>query len=211
MIKQFVIILGIRNSGTSLLCSLLGAAPEINMRWENVDWSFLAPAGKPINGNKLILHEQIRLNERGNTFKTFVNGLNCRLTGRSGPYPYCHRSIMDYARMGAKFILITRSKDRTIYGMTRRGKLSKKRALKIYSHGVKIIHELRIQSTFGKINLIETSYEGLLISPTMEMIKLCRFIGIPNPGEKGAEFNIYNYPEIVKAKLTERMDDAKHK
>jgi len=204
MIKQLIIILGIRNSGTSLLTSLIGAAPDINMRWENIDWSFMAPAGKPINGNKLILGEQIRLRERGNILKTFINDLSLMLRRKSTPYPYSRNSIMNYGRIGVKFILITRRKSQNIDSMMRRGKISKKQSLKIYNDGIKIVHEVRLESTFKKLDVIETTFEALLISPEMEMIKICSFIGIPSPGEKGVEYNVYNYPEIVKAKLNER-------
>ena len=70
---KYLLILGCQRSGTSLISSILGAHPSINMRMESFDDNILKAAGKPINGNKLLLHRQIQLNRRANVFGHLAN------------------------------------------------------------------------------------------------------------------------------------------
>ena len=61
--KLFVVI-GLQRTGTTLLASMLGRHPEINMLFESVTKDSLKLIGKEWNGNKLLAYRQIRLHTR---------------------------------------------------------------------------------------------------------------------------------------------------
>ena len=57
--KIFVVI-GLQRTGTTLLASMLGRHPDINMLFESVTRDSLQLIGKKWNGNKLLAYRQIR-------------------------------------------------------------------------------------------------------------------------------------------------------
>ena len=70
--KIFVIV-GLQRTGTTLLSSMLGRHPEINMLFESVTKDSLKLIGKQWNGNKLLAYRQIRQYKRASYLGHLIN------------------------------------------------------------------------------------------------------------------------------------------
>ena len=123
--KLFIVI-GLQRTGTTLLASMLGRHPEINMLFESVTKDSLQLIGKQWNGNKLLAYRQIRQEQRASKFGHLINRIvnfDFRKKNRHHlvrPYPTSIMSIEDFKREGAVFITIERDRDSSISSMVKR-------------------------------------------------------------------------------------------
>ena len=101
--KLFVVI-GLQRTGTTLLASMLGRHPEINMLFESVTKDSLKLIGKQWNGNKLLAYRQIRKNKRSSKLGHLINrivNLDFKQENRHHlvrPFPTSVMSIEDYKK-----------------------------------------------------------------------------------------------------------------
>jgi len=99
--KLFVVV-GLQRTGTTLLASMLGRHPEINMLFESVTKDSLKLIGKKWNGNKLLAYRQIRYSSRSSKFGHLINrivNLDFKKHNRHHlirPFPTSVMSIEDY-------------------------------------------------------------------------------------------------------------------
>ena len=144
--KLFLII-GLQRTGTTLLASMLGRHPEINMLFESVTKDSLKLIGKEWNGNKLLAYRQIRQIERASYFGHLVNriaNLDFKRKNKHHlmrPYPTSDMSLNDYKDEGSFFITIERDKDSSVKSMMKRAGQNKNQAESEWEEGMKIINQ----------------------------------------------------------------------
>ena len=109
---KLLVVIGLQRTGTTLLASMLGRHPEINMLFESVTKDSLKLNGKQWNGNKLLAYRQIRSNKRSSKWGHLINrivNLDFKQENRHHlvrPFPTSVMSIEDYKKEGAVFISI---------------------------------------------------------------------------------------------------------
>jgi hypothetical protein len=152
--KLFVVI-GLQRTGTTLLASMLGRHPEINMLFESVTKDSLRLIGKKWNGNKLLAYRQIREIQRASKFGHFINrcaNFDFRKKSRPHlirPFPTSIMSIEDYKQEGAIFITIERDMESSVSSMMKRAGQSRKQAEKEYKLAMEIINNLKKESSYS--------------------------------------------------------------
>ena len=152
--KLFVVI-GLQRTGTTLLASMLGRHPEINMLFESVTKDSLRLIGKKWNGNKLLAYRQIREIQRASKFGHFINrcaNFDFRKKSRPHlirPFPTSIMSIEDYKQEGAIFITIERDMESSVSSMMKRAGQSRKQAEKEYKLAMEIINNLKKESCYS--------------------------------------------------------------
>ena len=152
--KLFVVI-GLQRTGTTLLASMLGRHPEINMLFESVTKDSLRLIGKKWNGNKLLAYRQIREIQRASKFGYFINrcaNFDFRKKSRPHlirPFPTSIMSIEDYKQEGAIFITIERGMESSVSSMMKRAGQSRKQAEKEYKLAMEIINNLKKESSYS--------------------------------------------------------------
>jgi hypothetical protein len=152
--KLFVVI-GLQRTGTTLLASMLGRHPEINMLFESVTKDSLRLIGKKWNGNKLLAYRQIREIQRASKFGHFINRCaNFDFRNKSRPhlirpFPTSIMSIEDYKQEGAIFITIERDMESSVSSMMKRAGQSRKQAEKEYKLAMEIINNLKKESSYS--------------------------------------------------------------
>ena len=198
--KLFLIV-GLQRTGTTLLASLLGRHPEINMLFESVTKDSLKLIGKEWNGNKLLAYRQIRQIERASYFGHLVNriaNLDFKRKNKHHlmrPYPTSDMSLNDYKDEGSFFITIERDKDSSVKSMMKRAGQNKKQAESEWEEGMKIINQLE-----GKIILSLTFFD--LVNNTENVLKsICSFLEVDylETMLEGPKYNfVYPQDSIVK-------------
>ena len=199
--KLFVIV-GLQRTGTTLLASMLGRHPDINMLFESVTKDSLKLIGKEWNGNKLLAYRQIRNHQRASYWGHFINriaNLDFKKDNRhhlTRPYPTSVMSIEDYKKKGAIFITIERDKSSSLISMKRRAGQSKKQASFEWDEGMKIINSLKLENAYS-LTFVD------LVNDTNRILKeICNFLDIEYLEERMLEGPKYNfvYPQdsIVK-------------
>ena len=173
--KLFVVI-GLQRTGTTLLASMLGRHPEINMLFESVTKDCLKLIGKKWNGNKLLAYRQIREKKRASKFGHFINrfvNFDFRKKNRHHlvrPFPTSIMSIEDFRNKGAVFITIERDSDSSIDSMVRRAGQSRVQAMKEYRLGMDIINNLKSEKTYS-LTFLD------LVNNTDKVLKeICKFL-----------------------------------
>jgi hypothetical protein len=198
--KLFVVI-GLQRTGTTLLSSMLGRHPEINMLFESVTKDSLNLIGKQWNGNKLLAYRQIRQNQRSSKFGHLINrlvNLDFKQENRHHlvrPFPTSVMSIEDYKKEGAVFITIERDKESSVSSMMKRAGQTKKQAEGEWEHGMQIINQLKNEGAYSLtfVNLVNNSEKYLQ--------EICNFLAIEYLEKmlEGPKYNfVYPQDSVVK-------------
>lgn len=200
--KLFIVI-GLQRTGTTLLASMLGRHPEINMLFESVTKDSLQLIGKQWNGNKLLAYRQIRQEQRASKFGHLINRIvnfDFRKKNRHHlvrPYPTSIMSIEDFKREGAVFITIERDLDSSISSMVKRSGQSTAQAKKEYNLGMDIINNLKKEECYS-LSFLD------LINNTEKVLKeICQFLELDYDVRMldGPKYNfVYPNKEIIKKK-----------
>ena len=199
--KLFVVI-GLQRTGTTLLASMLGRHPEINMLFESVTKDSLKLIGKKWNGNKLLAYRQIRQKKRASKFGHFINRcVNFDIKRKNihhlnRPYPTSVMSIEDYKDKGAVFIIIERDKDSSISSMKKRAGQSRMQANFEWEEGTKIINYLKSEGAYSM-----TFFD--LVNDTDRILEeVCKFLEVDFLKDtmlEGPKYNfVYPQDSVVK-------------
>ena len=200
--KLFVVI-GLQRTGTTLLASMLGRHPEINMLFESVTKDSLKLIGKQWNGNKLLAYRQIRKNKRSSKWGHLINrivNLDFKQENRHHlvrPFPTSVMSIEDYKKEGAVFITIERDKESSVSSMMKRAGQTKKQAEREWEHGMKIINQLKNEGAYS------LTFVDLVNNSEKYLKEICNFLAIEYLEKmlEGPKYNfVYPNEEIIKKK-----------
>jgi len=198
--KLFLVI-GLQRTGTTLLASMLGRHPEINMLFESVTKDSLKLIGKQWNGNKLLAYRQIRKNKRSSKWGHLINRIvNLDFKQENShhlvrPFPTSVMSIEDYKKEGAVFITIERDKESSVSSMMKRAGQNKKQAESEWEEGMKIINQLK-----GK-NIHSLTFFDLVNNTENVLKGICSFLEIDylETMLEGPKYNfVYPQDSIVK-------------
>jgi len=200
-----LLILGVQRSGTTLLASMLGRHPEINMLFESTSKDVLKLIGKEYQGNKLCTYRQIRLAQKASKWGHLVNRLaNFHFFGSKyqvfRPYPTSQLSIQDYINHDAVIIHIRRDKESIVKSLIKRTPLSQKQAVKEFERASQILDEISPQST-------EVDFVDLVNQPKKIMLMLCEKLGLEFDERmmEGPKYNIiYPNSDFIKEKATSK-------
>ena len=200
--KLFVVI-GLQRTGTTLLASMLGRHPEINMLFESVTKDSLKLIGKQWNGNKLLAYRQIRKNKRSSKWGHLINrivNLDFNQENRHHlvrPFPTSVMSIEDYKKEGAVFITIERDKESSVSSMMKRAGQTKKQAEKEWERGMKIINQLKNEGAYS------LTFVDLVNNSEKYLKEICNFLAIEYLEKmlEGPKYNfVYPNEGIIKKK-----------
>ena len=194
---KLLLVLGCERSGTSLLAAMLGRHSEINMLCESVSHDALLLFGKKYKGNKLLLHRQIRMKQRGSWFGDIVNRVvNLHFWGNKrhkyNVFPTSRMSIEDYIKLGANIVFIYRKPEPNVQSIMNRGEVSRKTAEKIYCKAAETASDF----IRGNVSISFLLYHVLTRSPQTEIMEVCKFLGLKfEPGMmNGCKYN-YGYKQ----------------
>jgi hypothetical protein len=190
--KLFVIV-GLQRTGTTLLSSMMGRHPEINMLFESVTKDSLKLIGKEWNGNKLLAYRQIRQNKRASYLGHLMNRIaNLDLKKKNihhlvRPFPTSVMSIEDYKKEGAVFITIERDKESSVSSMKKRARQSEKQADFEWEEGMKIINNLKSEGAYS-LTFVD------LVNDTARILEeLCKFLDVEYLKDRMLEGPKYNF------------------
>ena len=198
--KLFVVI-GLQRTGTTLLASMLGRHPEINMLFESVTKDSLKLIGKQWNGNKLLAYRQIRKNKRSSKWGHLINrivNLDFKPENKHHlvrPFPTSVMSIEDYKKEGAVFITIERDKESSVSSMMKRAGQTKKQAEREWESGMKIINQLKNDGAYG------LTFVDLVNNSEKYLKEICNFLAIKYKKKmlEGPKYNfVYPQDSVVK-------------
>ena len=198
--KLFVVI-GLQRTGTTLLASMLGRHPEINMLFESVTQDSLKLIGKQWNGNKLLAYRQIRKNKRSSKWGHLINrivNLDFKKENRhhlARPFPTSVMSIEDYKKEGAVFITIERDKESSVSSMMKRAGQTKKQAEREWESGMKIINQLKNEGAYS------LTFVDLVNNSEKYLKEICNFLAIEYLEKmlEGPKYNfVYPQDSVVK-------------
>ena len=198
--KLFVVI-GLQRTGTTLLASMLGRHPEINMLFESVTKDSLKLIGKQWNGNKLLAYRQIRKNKRSSKLGHLINrivNLDFKQENRHHlvrPFPTSVMSIEDYKKEGAVFITIERDKESSVSSMMKRAGQTKKQAEREWESGMKIINQLKNEGAYS------LTFVDLVNNSEKYLQEICNFLAIEYLEKmlEGPKYNfVYPQDSVVK-------------
>ena len=198
--KLFVVI-GLQRTGTTLLASMLGRHPEINMLFESVTKDSLKLIGKQWNGNKLLAYRQIRKNKRSSKWGDLINrivNLDFKQENRHHlvrPCPTSVMSIEDYKKEGAVFITIERDKESSVSSMMKRAGQTKNQAEREWESGMKIINQLKNEGAYG------LTFVDLVNNSEKYLKEICNFLAIEYLEKmlEGPKYNfVYPQDSVVK-------------
>ena len=198
--KLFVVI-GLQRTGTTLLASMLGRHPEINMLFESVTKDSLKLIGKQWNGNKLLAYRQIRKNKRSSKWGHLINrivNLDFNQENRHHlvrPFPTSVMSIEDYKKAGAVFITIERDKESSISSMMKRAGQTKNQAEREWESGMKIINQLKNEGAYS------LTFVDLVNNSEKYLKEICNFLAIEYLEKmlEGPKYNfVYPQDSVVK-------------
>ena len=190
--KLFVIV-GLQRTGTTLLSSMMGRHPEINMLFESVTKDSLKLIGKEWNGNKLLAYRQIRQNKRASYLGHLMNriaNLDFKKKNRHHlvrPFPTSVMSIEDYKREGAVFITIERDKESSVSSMKERAGQSDNQANFEWEEGMKIINNLKSKGAYS-LTFVD------LVNDTERILEeVCKFLDVEYLKDRMLEGPKYNF------------------
>lgn len=198
--KLFVVI-GLQRTGTTLLASMLGRHPEINMLFESVTKDSLKLIGKQWNGNKLLAYRQIRKNKRSSKLGHLINrivNLDFKQENKHHlvrPFPTSVMSIEDYKKEGAVFITIERDKESSVSSMMKRAGQTKNQAEREWESGMKIINQLKNEGAYG------LTFVDLVNNSEKYLKEICNFLAIEYLEKmlEGPKYNfVYPQDSVVK-------------
>ncbi len=184
--RKYLLVIGIQRSGTSLLASYLGAHPDVNMLYENMEGNIVQLYGKPWCGNKVITN-QIHLTMRATRPIRFINKILSPLRTSTGlrrfrSLPRSFISVRDYVEMGSHIIKIYRDENEIIHSMVNRGGYSIAKAKREYSKGMTMLNSISGTSI---------NYKMLVQKPQDTLQKLCNEINLTYSETmlRGRDFN----------------------
>ena len=190
--KIFVVI-GLQRTGTTLLASMLGRHPDINMLFESITKDSLRLIGKKWNGNKLLAYRQIRERQRASKFGHLINrfaNFDFKSKNRHHlvrPFPTSCMSIEDYKKKGAIFITIERDKESSVSSMRKRAGQSERQASHEWVQGMKIINSLKSEGAYS-LTFID------LVNDTERILKdICKLLDIEFLKDRMLEGPKYNF------------------
>ena len=198
--KLFVVI-GLQRTGTTLLASMLGRHPEINMLFESVTKDSLKLIGKQWNGNKLLAYRQIRRNKRSSKWGHLINrivNLDFKQENKHHlvrPFPTSVMSIEDYKKEGAVFITIERDKESSVSSMMKRAGQTKRQSEREWESGMKIINQLKNEGAYG------LTFVDLVNNSEKYLKEICNFLAIEYLEKmlEGPKYNfVYPQDSVVK-------------
>ena len=198
--KLFVVI-GLQRTGTTLLASMLGRHPEINMLFESVTKDSLKLIGKQWNGNKLLAYRQIRRDKRSSKWGHLINrivNLDFKKENRHHlvrPFPTSVMSIEDYKKEGAVFITIERDKESSVSSMMKRAGQTKRQSEREWESGMKIINQLKNEGAYG------LTFVDLVNNSEKYLKEICNFLAIEYLEKmlEGPKYNfVYPQDSVVK-------------
>jgi hypothetical protein len=198
--KLFVVI-GLQRTGTTLLASMLGRHPEINMLFESVTKDSLKLIGKQWNGNKLLAYRQIRKNKRSSKWGHLINrivNLDFMQENRHHlvrPFPTSVMSIEDYKKEGAVFITIERDKESSVISMMKRAGQTKNQAEREWESGMKILNQLKNEGAYS------LTFVDLVNNSEKYLNEICNFLAIEYLDKmlEGPKYNfVYPQDSVVK-------------
>ena len=198
--KLFVVI-GLQRTGTTLLASMLGRHPEINMLFESVTKDSLKLIGKQWNGNKLLAYRQIRKKKRSSKWGHLINrivNLDFKKENRHHlvrPFPTSVMSIEDYKKEGAVFITIERDKESSVSSMIKRAGQTKNQAEREWDRGMKIINQLKNDGAYS------LTFVDLVNNSEKYLKEICNFLVIEYLEKmlEGPKYNfVYPQDSVVK-------------
>lgn len=199
---KLLLILGCQRSGTTLLTAMLGGHSEINMLFESTTKDVLKLIGKEVNGNKLLVWRQIRMNQRASKFGHLMNRIaNFDFFPKTRhhklrPFPTSAMSIQDYIDKGATIITITRNRDEVLKSITSRTKMSQKQAEREYNKSISIMNSITE-------NVIPLDYYDIVHSPAETLTMICNKLGLDFEERmmQGHKYNfVYPNKSIIKEK-----------
>lgn len=170
---KIVLIVGCAHSGTSWLCSMLGAHSLINMSYESMDWSVTRYSGKPINANKLTTN-QIHYSKRSNVFGKLINRI-------SYPYrywPLSYMSVKDYLMYDATLIFLLRDYDDLKSSLIKRNNFSEDIANKYIIQSDELFNLIKAGCFSGYLDPLIYWYEELKDHTERVLESICKKIGI---------------------------------
>ncbi len=200
--KLFVVV-GLQRTGTTLLASMLGRHPEINMLFESVTRDSLKLIGKQWNGNKLLAYRQIRKKKRSSKWGHLINrivNLDFKKENRhhlARPFPTSVMSIEDYKKEGAVFITIERDKESSVSSMIKRSGQTKNQAEREWDRGMKIINQLKNEGAYS------LTFVDLVNNSEKYLKEICNFLVIEYLEKmlEGPKYNfVYPNEVIIKKK-----------
>ena len=198
--KLFVVV-GLQRTGTTLLASMLGRHPEINMLFESVTKDSLKLIGKQWNGNKLLAYRQIRKNKRSSKWGHLINrivNLDFKKENRHHlvrHFPTSVMSIEDYKNEGAVFITIERDKESSVGSMMKRAGQTKNQAEREWESGMKIINQLKNEGAYS------LTFVDLVNNSEKYLKEICNFLSIEYLEKmlEGPKYNfVYPQDSVVK-------------
>ena len=198
--KLFVVV-GLQRTGTTLLASMLGRHPEINMLFESVTRDSLKLIGKQWNGNKLLAYRQIRKKKRSSKWGHLINrivNLDFKKENRhhlARPFPTSVMSIEDYKKEGAVFITIERDKESSVSSMIKRSGQTKNQAEREWDRGMKIINQLKNEGAYS------LTFVDLVNNSEKYLKEICNFLVIEYLEKmlEGPKYNfVYPQDSVVK-------------
>lgn len=189
---QIILIIGCQRSGTSWLCSMIGAHSKINMSYESIDDSVMKYSGCPFNGNKLIA-EQIGMKLKANFIGHLLNRITKPFKYRI--WPISSLSINDYIKQNTKMIILIRDRRNNLNSIQRRLIDNSIIANMIYYSAMRKIDKIETdQGIIMSDDILEIKYEDLMQDRRKELLKICDYIGINFEKEMlEGENYIHNY------------------
>jgi len=201
---KILLILGCQRSGTTLLASMLGRHPEINMLFESFSTDVFRLIGKKYSGNKLLSWRQIRMTKRaskvGHLINRFANWdfLRKNKFHKRRIYPISVLSVKDYLDNNAILITIARNEKDVINSIVSRTLMNAKQAKAEYDLSMNMINELKPSS-------LHVEFNELVLHPKETMKKLSDKLKLeyhPTMLE-GPKYNfVYPNQEIIKEKAS---------
>lgn len=199
---KLLLILGCQRSGTTLLASMLGRHPEINMLFESTTRDVHKGIGKEYNGNKLLTWRQIRYKQRATKLGHLVNRIvnldfgMVRKPHKVRVFPISSLSIRDYLHKGAKIICIYRDSESVVKSIISRTEMTQKQAIKEYYLSLRELNRINDRC-------IRVNFTNLINDPVDTLKTICSEIGIEYDPVmlEGPKYNIvYPHDRILKEK-----------
>jgi hypothetical protein len=175
--RKFVLILGIHQSGTSLLESLVVNHPDVAGLFESLTEDTFKLMGKEFCINKLTTR-QIRPKLRANILFFTINrvvNFCAKFTGKLDykVLPVSRLSVKDYVDRGAKLIIIGRHPTDIINSLIERRHYSREFATKHWKRMNKILNEI-----ISNFEHLYVHFDDLVLDTEYQLRRICEYIGL---------------------------------
>ena len=187
-------VFGVRNGGTTVLASILGAHKDINMLNQPTEMNENRLIGKKYQGAKYLVFNSIRWSYKSTRIRNlFINKLGKIITLFKEPYllkPQLRYNIKDLIKKECKIILIYREPQENIKSLIRNSGFTLEEAEYAYYEAMKVMTLIATNSDHLKISLAELTKHKI-----KSLRKICEYIDIPYDSQmlNGAKYQ-YTYP-----------------